>query len=309
MAKGTPGGIIGKVSGLFGGGKAKVVKPKILPTTKELSKGLADPDAGKIWPAKRLNVVEKLWGEGFLTPGGAGQVEKMLPLLDLDSKKSTLLLGAGLGGINETIVEKTGTWVTALERDPELAKIAMTTMTRAGLKKQAPVHLSTMEEMQLKPKSFDRALSFEGTLAVTDKKALFAAVCESLRIEGELMFTTMVLPDTNPPNDQVKAWIAAEPKTAIPQLWPLEAQVMLLRSLNMEVRPVDDISQDYKKWVMSGFMRFMSSITKQQMLEMGADVLTEVEYWTRRVTAIDSGGLKVCRFHAIKLPEKRKPGG
>jgi len=310
MAIGKTGGLVGKVSGLFGGGKGKAAKPKPKPkpklTSEQLSVGLADPDAGKIWPAKRLNIVEKLWGEGFVTPGGVEQVEKMLPLLELDSKKSALLLGPGLGGINETIVEKTGTWITSLERDPELAEMGMGAMQRAGLKKQAPVHLSTMEDMQLKPKSFDVAMSFEGTTGVKDKKALFTAVCESLRVNGEFMFTALVLPDTNPPNEQVQAWIAAEPDAAKPQLWPIEAQVGLLNSLNMEVRPFDDITLDYKRWVMAGFMRFLATISKAEMMEMAGDLLAEVEYWTRRVTAIESGGLKVCRFHAIRLPDKRK---
>lgn len=303
-------GIISKVSGMFGGGKEKAVKSKPKPkprlSTEELSKGLADPDEGKIWPAKRLNIVEKLWGEGYVTPGGAEQVEKMLPLLELDSKKSALVLGAGLGGINETIVEKTGTWITSLERDPELAAIAKGAMQRAQLTKQAPVHPSTMESLQLKPKSFDRALSFEGTFTVADKKAMFASVCESLRVDGELMFTDFVLPDTNPPNEQVKIWMAAEPAQGKPTLWPLEAQIGLLRSLNMEVRPVDDLSRDYKTWVMSGFMRFMSTVTKTEMIEMAAELVAELEYWTKRTNAIDSGGVKVCRFHAIKLPEKKK---
>jgi len=311
MAKGKTGGLVGKVSGLFGGGKAKAATPKPKPKPKlsseELAKDLADPDEGKIWPARRLNVVEKLWGEGYVTPGGCEQVEKMLPLLELDSKKSTLLLGAGLGGISETVVDKTGTWITGLERDPELAEMGKGAMSRAGLKKQAPIHHSTMEEMTLKPKSNDRIMSFEGTLAVTDKKAMFTSVCDSLRVNGEMMFTAFVLPDTNPPNEQVKVWMAAEPESAQPQLWPLDAQIGLLRSLNMEVRPVDDISHDYKRWVMSGFMRFMSSISKAEMLEMAGDLLKEVEYWTKRVNAIDSGGVKVCRFHAIKLPDKKKP--
>jgi len=303
-------GLLDKVSSLFGGGKSDDEKPAPVAaklTIEQLSADLSDPDEGKLWPAKRLNVVEKLWGEGYVTPGGAEQVEKMLPLLELSSKKSALLLGPGLGGINETIVERTGAWLTALERDTELATIGMAAMQRANLKKQAPVHPSTMEEMQLKPKSFDVMISFEGTLTVADKKALFASVCDSLRPNGEMMFTAFVLPDTNPPNDQVKAWMAAEPENAKPQLWPAEAMVGLLNSLNMEVRPFDDISVDYKKWVLKGFLRFLADISKAEILSVANELLSEVEYWTKRVTAIESGGVKVCRFHAIKLPDKRKP--
>ncbi|MBL4693425.1 MAG: class I SAM-dependent methyltransferase [Magnetovibrio sp.] len=307
MAAAAKKSLMGKVSGLFGGTQSKPKpKPRKKLTTEELSKHMPDPDAGKIWPAKRLNVVEKLWGEGYVTPGGAEQVIKMLPLLELDSKKSALVLGTGLGGINETIVDQTATWITSLECDPELAEISGNAMRQAGLKKQAPVHHSTMEEMKLKPKSFDRILSFEGTLAVVDKKAMFVALCDSLRVDGELMYTTLVLPDTNPPNPAVQAWIDSEPPGATPQLWPAQVQIALLQNLNMDVRPVQDITQEYKKWVISGFIRFIGSLSKAEMLKISGELISELEYWTKRVTAIDSGGLKVCRFHAIRMADKRR---
>lgn len=262
--------------------------------------------AKKIWPATRLNIVEKVWGEGFVTPGGAEQVKKLLPLLDLDKKKSVLVLGSGLGGIHQTIVERTGAWVTGLERDPELAELGQTSMARANLKRQAPIHYSSLEHLELKPKSFDAALSFEGTDAVMDKKALFAAVADALRLHGELRFSTLALPDTHAPNDLVKLWLASEPKSATPHPWPVEALQALLISLNMEVRPVEDITADYRRWVMGGFMHFLSHLNKAELVAGAQDLMSEVEYWTTRITAIDSGGLKVVRFHAIKLPEKRK---
>lgn len=266
----------------------------------------SQPKAIKNWPASRLNVVERVWGEGYVTPGGAEQVKKLLPLLALDNKKSVLLLGAGLGGINQTMVEETGVWVTGLERDRELAELGHASMVRANLKRQAPVRYSSLENLELKPKSFDAVLSFEGTDMVADKKSLFSAVADSLRVHGELMISTLVLPDTNPPGDKVKQWLSVEPKAAMPHPWPVEAMQALFASLNMEVRPVEDLSADYRRWVMSGFMNFLSNLSKTELLAMAQDVMREAEYWTTRMSAIDAGQLKVVRFHAIKLPEQRK---
>lgn len=294
---------------LRGGDAAAKETPKPKTKTKSSPKAARPPvapEAKKVWPATRLNVVEKVWGEGYVTPGGAEQVKKLLPLLDLDNKKSVLVLGPGLGGVNMTIVEETGAWVTGLERDRELAELGHESMVRTNLKRQAPVRYSTLESLELKPKSFDAALSFEGTDGVTDKKALFGAVAESLRVHGELMFSMLALPDTNPPNDRVKAWIASEPKTATPHPWPVEAMQALLTSLNMEVRPVEDLTADYRRWVMGGFMNFLSTLSKAELLASAQALMGEAEYWTERINAIDSGGLKVVRFHAIKLPEKRK---
>lgn len=288
------------------GGKAKDASPSPKPKPKPAPESKPAPKVNKDWPAPRLNVVEKLWGEGYVTPGGAEQVLKLMPLLHLDKKKSLLLLGAGLGGINETMVEATGVWVTGLERERELAEIGHASMQRAGLKRQAPVRYSTLEDVELKPKSFDAVVSFEGIDAVVDKKALFTAVCESLRIDGNIMFTTLALPDTNPPNDAVKAWIAGERKSATPHPWPIAALTALLTSLNMEVRPVEDITLEYRGWVMKGFSTMLAGLSHTQLKEMGVEIMGELENWTRRTKAIESGGLKVVRIHAIRLPEKRK---
>lgn len=264
------------------------------------------PKVDEVWPATRLNVVEKMWGEGFITPGGAGQVKKLLPLLALDKKKSVLVLGPGLGGINFTMVEETGVWITGLERDTELAKLGHESMIRAQLKRQAPVHYNDLENLQLKPKSFDAALSFEGTLTVVDKKALFSAVADGLRVGGELYFSTLALPDTNPPNDKVKEWMAGEPARAKPHPWPIEAMQAMLASLNMEVRPVEDLTADYHRWVTTGFMNYLTGLSKSDLLASAQELMHECEYWTARINAIDSGGLKVVRYHAIKLKDQRK---
>lgn len=290
----------------MGGAKA-APEPTPTPRRKAPAKAkTADPDAGKVWPAPRLNVAERVWGEGFLTPGGAEQVKKLLPLLEVDKKKSVLVLGPALGGVNETIVEMTGAWITGLERDRELAELGHVSMQRANLKRQAPVRYADLEHLELKPKSFDYALSFEGTVNVADKKALFAAVADGLRVHGELMFSTIVLPDTTGPGPVAQAWIDSEPEAARPHPWPAQALAALLDSLNMEVRPIEDISADYRRWVMEGFMRFLSSLSKTELKDIAQELMREVEYWTSRINALDAGEIKVVRLHAIKLPEQRK---
>lgn len=303
-------GLFGKLKNSLGGKKES--PPKRTPqrtrqTPKPAPQKSTEPETPKVWPARRLNVVEKVWGEGYVTPGGAEQVKKLLPLLEVDKTKSVLVLGPALGGVHETIVEMTGAWITGLEGDKELAELGHASILRnPELKRQAPVKLADLEHLDLKPKSFDYALSFEGTLAVADKQALFAAVAESLRVHGELVFSTLVLPDTSGPGPAAQAWIDFEPDTIKPHPWPAQALAALLDSLNMEVRPIEDLTLDYRRWVMQGFMKFLSSLSKNALKEVSQELVSEVEYWTQRINAIDAGELKAVRLHAIKLPDKRK---
>src|SRR5579864_1581873 len=60
-----------------------------------------DPNAGALdrhgkplWSATRIEVAEKLWGEGFIGPGGADYVPDLVKPLGLDKTMSVLDLSA-----------------------------------------------------------------------------------------------------------------------------------------------------------------------------------------------------------------------
>jgi len=306
VAKGKSKGLIGKITGSFRKKKAKPVSKKAAPKPEAASpfEKKDRPVEPVHWPPNRLNVIEKLWGLGYTTPGGAERVKLLLPLLGLDEKKSLLLLGAGLGGISETMVEDTGVWVTGYEPDKELAKLGQESMKRAGLQRKAPIRFDSMEDLKLKPKSFDAMMSFDAIHSVVDKKALFSAVVESLRLDGEMLFISYVLPNTNPPSEKTQIW--SKHQSLKPQLWPAEAMLGMLKSLNLDVRPPDDISHEYRNVVLRAWTQFLSGMKKDELLSVAADVVGECERWADLITAIDTGGIKVMKYHCIKLPEKRK---
>jgi len=305
-AKGKSEGLLGKITGAFRTKKAKPTTkagaPKANSKSSSAHKNHSSPKI--LWPANRLNVIEKLWGLGYTTPGGADFVKLLLPMLGLDEKKSLLLLGAGLGGICETIAEDTGVWITGYEPDKELAKMGQESMKRAGLQRKAPIRFDSMEALKLKPKSFDAMMAFDAIHSVKDKKALFMAVSDGLRIDGEMLFISYVLPDTNPPSDKVKIW--SRHQSLPPQLWPQEAMLAMLKGCNLDVRPPDDITQDYRNKVLKAWMDFLSNMKKDELLTIAADLVSECERWADLITAIDSGGLKVMKYHCIKLPDQRK---
>jgi len=306
VAKNKSEGVLGKIAGVF---RAKKTKP----TAKSGASKTASPPSGVQksqskavvrWPASRLNVIEKLWGLGYTTPGGADFVKLLLPMLGLDEKKSLLLLGAGLGGICETISEETGVWITAYEPEKELAKMGQESMKRAGLQRKAPIRFDSMEALKLKPKSFDAMMAFDAIHSVKDKKALFTSISEGLRLDGEMLFISYVLPDTKPPSQKVQIW--SRHQSLPTHLWPQEAMLAMLNGCNLDVRPPDDITQEFRIKVLKAWMDFLSAMKKDELLAIAADLVGECERWADLITAIDCGELKVMKYHCIKLPDQRK---
>ena len=73
-------------------------------------------DEGHYGP-KQLNMLKTIWGEGFLSPGGTGEIDQILKGIDLKGKK-VLDIGCGTGGAVFHMIEKYGA-NEAIGIDPE----------------------------------------------------------------------------------------------------------------------------------------------------------------------------------------------
>lgn len=300
-AKTKSGGLIGKLKGSFGRKKAKGAQKSASPSPFERQKAAEEPE---FWSTDRLNVVEKLLGMGYTTAGGADRVRQFAPHLHLDKSKSLLVLGAGLGGISLTLIDETDVWITGYEPDKALAKLGQESVFRAGLKRKCPIRYSTLEDLELKPKSFDAMLSLDTVHFVENKRALFEAVTQALRLDSEMLFTSFVLPDTKPPGRLVQAWAKQQPLT--PYVWPGEAMMAMLNTLDLDVRPPNDVTKEYRACVLRAWIGFMSNLNREELLDKSKTVVEECARWAAAISAIDKGELQVWRFNAVRIAERRK---
>ncbi len=255
-----------------------------------------EPDA--IWPEQRLKIAQRLWGEGFVRCGEAEYLREFLPLMGLSEKNSLLLIGAGLGGGGQLIVEDTGAWVTGYENRDELAAIGKQRTKMTGMTKRAPVNFGAFDELKLKARAYDTCISIESLYMTSDKKTALTSVIESMRDNGELWYTDFVLPNTDPPNDLAQAWADSQPDPV--HLWPAEVVQALLRNVGFDVQPGEDISTAYRMRIFKSLFMFLASTNKAELLEIVDGVFAELEQLSKLIAALDSGGLRVYRFHAFK---------
>lgn len=261
-------------------------------------------DPSLSWPARRLDAVQRLWGEDFAAAGEAEHLGKVVPLLGLSEKTSLLLVGAGLGGAGQLIVEQTGAWVTGYESEAELAALGEERTRLKGLSRRAPVKFGEYDNLRLKPRSFDTCVTLEKLYTVADKKKALASIVEALRANGELWYTDFALPSTDPPNRAVRDWADSEP--VAPTLWPASVTQALLGKFNLDVHAPVDITHEHRNRVFKCLFDFLAGTNKAELREIVDDVFPELETLGKRIAALDSGGLKVFRFHAYKLPDKSK---
>lgn len=256
------------------------------------------------WETARLRLVQEVWGEGFSNPGGAEHVLSMVKFFGLDPAMSVLDIGAGLGGAARTMCESFGVWVNGYEADKGLAEAAMALSVKAGMAKKASIAPFDPEAFTLKVKSADCVFSQEYLYTVKDKKEFLAIIEAAMKSRGQLLFTDYVLAKPHLRSDNLDKWIDNEPNGAHP--WAVKDYQQALAELHMDIRVVQDTTDEFQKLVTNGWAAYISRARQTGILPEDHAALTdEAELWARRMQAIEAGDLKVCRIHVLKRDTDR----
>ena len=263
----------------------------------ELSQDEVRPDSPE-WMSKRLEVMQEIWGKGMVGPGDAEYILKLVKPFGLDPAFTVIEVGAGLGGATRTISEHFDIWMTGLEADREIAEAGMELSTMAGQAKRAPIHYFDAEQYQFREDSTDCVFSKESLFLVEDKKRLLQEIINMIKPRGQILFTDYVLAEDAKPKD-VKTWVEEEPVT--PHPWTLREYEAALTEARLDIRIKEDITDDVYKIITSSWATFLSGLRGRE-LDKGTSAAIEelVDLWTRRTKAIESGALRLCRFHALK---------
>ncbi len=270
------------------------------PAAPEARSASASPERPPLsWTEARIDLAQKIWGEGFSSPGEETYILGLVKTLGLTPAMSVLDLGAGLGGAGRVMAQNFGCWVTALEAKPELAQAGNEISTKAGMAKKAPVEAFDPVTVELKQNAYDVVFSQGALFTTAGKERLLQQVAAALKDRGQLLFADFVKADAVADDGPLSEWIQSEPVE--PRLWSAQDYSHYIETLGMDVRVVEDISDRFKGMVLQGWAGFLSSIEETGLDHAtGAALVTEIELWTRRTQALDSGELRVCRIHAIK---------
>ncbi len=256
------------------------------------------------WETSRVNLVQKLWGEGFASPGGRNHILTMVNIFGLDPAMTVLDLGAGLGGAARFMCEKFGVWVTGFEADAALAEAAMALSVKAGMGEKAPINVFEPKSFEHKAKSVDCVFSKEFLFTVANKPKFLKAVENLLKLKGQFLFTDYILARPHLKSPVLEEWMAHEPLK--PHPWALDDYQEALTTVRLDIRVVEDVTEMFRAMVIKGWADYIQSTRRGSIGEEAAPALVdEVELWTRRIQAIDSGDLKVCRVHVFKKESER----
>lgn len=251
------------------------------------------------WPEWRLDMAERLWGDGFLVPGGLSYATDFVKAMMPASEKSFLDLGAGIGGAVRGINKEFGVWMTGMEPSEALAEIGKETSIKQGLGRRAPVSWYDPDRIRLEARKYNGVYAFETFYKFADKGAVFDACHLTLRHGGHLMFTDIVLAHPGDPGETVRKWMSTD--RVVNPLWTAKQVHAALAERDFDVRVAEDMTGQYRSMVLAGWLRLLDSLTPGKVdCSFAMNMIRECEYWMARVSALDSGALRVYRYHAMK---------
>lgn len=168
------------------------------------------PDALPEYDDTAIRFLEALWGEGYLSPGGPDEVDRVISGLQLQGRR-LLDIGCGSGGITLHLLEAHGVAeATGFDVELPVIEAARRRAEAKNLSDRARFVCGAPGPLPFADGSFDVVFSKDALLHVPDKDALFAEIFRVLKPGGVFAASNWMIGHDGEPSDDMKAYIAAE---------------------------------------------------------------------------------------------------
>ncbi len=155
-------------------------------------------------------LLEAVWGEGYLSPGGPDEISHIVDGVDFGGKK-LLDIGCGTGGISLFLAEKYApAEVVGLDVDQGLIDRATAAAAERGLSGGATFVCTEPGPLPFEEASFDIVFSKDAMIHIADKETLMADVFRVLRPGGLVAACDWMSGTDGPFSKEMKDYIALE---------------------------------------------------------------------------------------------------
>lgn len=169
-----------------------------------------DGAAHELYSSRMIDMLEIVWGEGWLSPGGPEELDRILQGLDL-SDKSVLDIGCGAGGLEALLIERHGAgYVTGIDVEDTVIEAARARIAKRGLADRVGIAKVWPGPLPFPPASFDVVFSKDSIIHIPDKAALAVEVFRVLKPGGVFAASDWLIGHDGEPSPEMKAYIAAE---------------------------------------------------------------------------------------------------
>jgi phosphoethanolamine N-methyltransferase len=245
-------------------------------------------------------MLEMIWGEGFLSPGGAEEVALLLEGEYISGKK-VIDIGCGIGGIDVLLVRQYGAAsVTGVDIEQPVLNHALARALAEDLSDRLTYQLVAPGPLPFEPESFEVVFSKDAMIHIPDKEALFADVFRILRPGGLFVASDWMRHDDNPPSPEMKYYLEVEGLNfgmASP-----ERYAKALEEAGFAAIKLRDRNAWYSDLSRNEYEQMKGSLYPEMVERLGRENADRyVEIWRAMNLVIESGELRPGHLRAIKL--------
>lgn len=241
-----------------------------------------------------IQMLELIWGEGYMAPGGAGNVGKMLGGLDAAGKR-ILDIGCGIGGPAFEMARGHGASVTGIDLEAPLIERAKAAAARHGLEEQCRFRTVEPGPLPFADGHFDIVTSAGAFTQTPDKPALFAEVLRVLK-PGGVVTCYEWMRSAAPYSDDMHYWFKLEELTYV--MLRLDEYEELFRQAGFQNVAGHDATAWYRDEAKREYELIRGDLYDTMKTLLGQEDADHfVENWRAMVVVIDAGEMRqaYCR--------------
>lgn len=167
-------------------------------------------EGGELYHANLIAMLESLWGDGWLSPGGPDEVARLLRDFPL-AGRSVLDIGCGAGGVDLLLAGTHGAaYVTGIDVEDTVLAHARRKVEQAGLSDRIGLVKVAPGPLPFPRATFDVVFSKDSIVHIPDKHELMREVFRVLKPGGWFIASDWLIGHDGEPSPEMKAYIAAE---------------------------------------------------------------------------------------------------
>jgi ubiquinone/menaquinone biosynthesis C-methylase UbiE len=156
-----------------------------------------------------ITMLEAIWGEGFLSPGGADEVARIVGAHNL-AGASVLDIGCGAGGIDVALVQNhSAGFVLGIDVEDPVLERARALVAKHGLEERIGLVKVAPGSLPFPHAMFDVVFSKDSIVHIPDKHALMRDVFRVLKPGGWFIASDWLV-NSEPMSPMMRDYIAAE---------------------------------------------------------------------------------------------------
>jgi phosphoethanolamine N-methyltransferase len=165
---------------------------------------------GELYHGHLIHMLEAVWGDGFLSPGGPDEVKRVVQGVDLRGQ-SVLDIGCGAGGIDIALVQRhAAAYVCGIDVEDTVLAHARQWVEKAGLANRIGLLKVVPGPLPFPPATFDVVFSKDSIVHIPDKHALMRDVFRVLKPGGWFLASDWLIGHDDAPSPAMAAYLAAE---------------------------------------------------------------------------------------------------